>query len=149
MNDIPNLSRVFLDTSALLSGLNSPFGASGVILSLFRLGRITLILSPEVVAEAHIAITKKFPLLQSGLLDVLSHGPVMLKLLTQQEIREARAILVSEDTPVLAGAMKARSEFLITLDKKFARAVRGKTNFAVMSPGEFLEWYRGKFPNVA
>ena len=144
MNDIQNPPRVFLDTSALLSGLNSPSGGSGVILSLFKLGRIVLVLSPEVLLEASTAINSKFPLLRNGFLDVLSCKPFILKPLSPRDIHRAKAILVSEDTPILAGALISQSEFLITLDKKFARAVRDKTSLTVISPGEFLEWYRKK-----
>jgi predicted nucleic acid-binding protein len=69
MKNIRKLPKVFLDTSALLSGLNSPLGASGIIISLFKLKRIIIIISPEVILEAKKVIKNKFPLLKIQFLD--------------------------------------------------------------------------------
>jgi len=52
MSATEKLLKVFLDTSALLSGLNSPLGASGLILSFFKLEKIQIVISPEVLEEA-------------------------------------------------------------------------------------------------
>lgn len=64
---MPKVYRVFLDTSALLSGLNSPQGASGVIISLFRLRKIEVAISPEVIVEAERVTKNKFPDLETPL----------------------------------------------------------------------------------
>ena len=48
----------------------------------------------------------------------------------------------SEDAPILAGAIKAKINFLITLDKRFQALVKNKVKFKVISPAEFLRKYR-------
>ncbi|MCI0533197.1 PIN domain-containing protein [bacterium] len=52
MEKITRKSKIFLDTSVVLSGLNSPFGASAFILTLGKIGRISIIISPEIIDEA-------------------------------------------------------------------------------------------------
>lgn len=133
--------RVFLDTSVLLSGLNSPTGASAVILWLFRNGKIIAVISPEVIAEAELVLPEKFPLLKTPFINFLLDKPALTKRLTEQEIRAAQTVVNSEDTPILAGAIKGNADVLVTLDKRFQHAARGQRRVAVMPPGEFLKHY--------
>jgi len=134
--------RVFLDTSALFSGLNSPFGASGFIISLFKLKKIIIVISPEVISEAEKTIKDKFPLLKIPFLDFLASQSIITQKLTPKEIKSAYKIINSEDAPILAGAIKAKVDFLITLDKKFQEIAKNKVKLKILSPGKFLEEYR-------
>jgi predicted nucleic acid-binding protein len=145
MKNIQREFRVFLDTSALLSGLNSPLGASGYIISLFKLGKISIVISPEVIEEVQRVIPRKFPLLRVPFLDFLASGPVVTKELTKQELKKAYDLLRSEDAPIFAGAIKGRVSVLITLDKNFQKIVKKKTPCKVLLPGEFLQKYGKKF----
>lgn len=142
MRNTQKLFKVFLDTSVLLSGLNSPFGASGFIISLFKLEKIIIVISPEVVSEAERTIKAKFPLLKIPLFDFLTAKPLITRRLTLKEIKSAYKIINSEDAPILAGAIKAKVDFLITLDKKFQELVKNKVKLKILSPGKFLEEYR-------
>lgn len=139
-----NIPKVFLDTSALLSGLNSPLGASGFILALFKLGKITIVISPEVIKEAENVISKKFPLLRVQFLDFLASHPIITLRLTVKEIRRAYAVCPSEDAPILAGAIKSKADFLITLDKKFQVLIRGRIGPQILLPSEFVREYQRK-----
>jgi predicted nucleic acid-binding protein len=136
--------KIFLDTSVLLSGLNSSFGASGFIISLFKLKRITIIISSEVIVEAERVIKNKFPLLKISFLDFLANEPIIIKPISKKELKLAYKIINSEDTPILAGAIKAKAHFLITLDKRFQKLAENKTKFEILSPKEFLEIIRAK-----
>jgi putative PIN family toxin of toxin-antitoxin system len=137
MKNTQKLSKVFLDTSVLLSGLNSPFGASAFILSLFKLKKLIIVVSPEVILEAEKVIETKFLLLKIPFLDLLSSGPMITKKLKAKEIKSAYKIIDSEDAPILAGAMKGKVDFLITLDKKFLKTIKPfekKIGFKVLTP---------------
>ncbi|MDI6602739.1 MAG: putative toxin-antitoxin system toxin component, PIN family [Patescibacteria group bacterium] len=142
MKNIQKLSKIFFDTSALLSGLNSPSGASGIIISFFKLKKIILIISPEVILETERVIKNKFPLLEIPFFDFLTSRPIITQKVTLKEIKSARAIVNSEDTPILAGAIKSRADFLITLDKKFYIEVKNKTKIKILFPSEFLRKFR-------
>ena len=141
MKSTPRPPRVFLDTSVLLSGLNSPLGASGKIISLFNLNQLELVVSAEVLLEAGRVMADKFPLLQVPLADFLSHRPLVTRLLTQDELKQAARLLQSEDTPILAGAIKAKAKVLVTLDKRFQKLAANEVNFEILTPGEFLKLY--------
>jgi len=77
MKNTQKLLKVFLDTSTLLSGLNSPFGASGFVISLFKLKKIIIVIPPEVVSEAERTIKSKFPLLKVPFFDFLTAKPLI------------------------------------------------------------------------
>lgn len=64
MKNTPKPTKLFLDTSALLSGLNSPLGASGFILAVFKLQKVSIVISPEVILECGRVMRSKFPSLQ-------------------------------------------------------------------------------------
>jgi putative PIN family toxin of toxin-antitoxin system len=145
MKNTQKLFKIFLDTSVLLSGLNSPFGASAFILSLFKLKKLIIVISPEVILEAEKLIETKFPLLKIPFLDFLASKPIITKKLTAKEIKSAYKIINSEDAPILAGAIKGKVNFLITLDKKFLKIIKPfekKIGFKVLTPKEFLEVFR-------
>ncbi|MDP3948488.1 MAG: putative toxin-antitoxin system toxin component, PIN family [bacterium] len=142
MKNTPKLFKIFLDTSTLLSGLNSPLGASGFIISIFKLKKIIVFISPEVISEAEKVIKDKFQLLKIPFLDFLTSQPIITKKLTPNEIKSAYKIINSEDAPILAGAIKAKVDFLITLDKKFQELAKNKVKLKILSPGQFLEEYR-------
>lgn len=142
MKNIRKPFKIFLDTSVLLSGLNSPFGASGFILSLFKLKRIEVIISQEVITEAERVIKTKFLLLRTSFVDFLLSNPIIIEKLSVSDIRMAYKTLDTEDSPILAGAIKCKADILITLDKKFQKLAKDKIELKVLSPKEFLDLYR-------
>lgn len=133
--------RLFLDTSALLSGLNSPTGASGFIISAFKAGKIEVIVSPEVIEEAESVIPRKFPLLKEVFIDFLTYRPVLTKKVTRKELANARTFIPTEDAVIFAGALKSKAKFLITLDKKFIDLAAHQTKIMIISPGKFISKY--------
>ena len=60
---MPKKLKVFLDTSAILAGLNSPTGAAGVILAACFAKQIIPVISLDVIEEANRNIPLKFPFL--------------------------------------------------------------------------------------
>lgn len=139
--------KILLDTSALLSGLNSSFGASGLIISLFQIRNIEIVISSHIIKEANTVIKKKFPLLKEKLINFLLYRPTIVKKITKMQLQQAFAIIQTEDTPILAAAIKSQADFLITLDKRFERLVKDKRKLIshqldMMSPGEFINHYR-------
>lgn len=126
----------------LLSGLNSPQGASGVILSLFKLRKISLFVSVEVLQEAERVMRVKFPHLATPFLDFLSGRPAFSPKLSFKDIQRVYKLMPSEDAPIFAGAVKTRADFLVTLDKEFEKLAQRKSKIKAMSPGAFLGLYR-------
>jgi len=133
-------SRVFLDTSALLAGLNSPTGAAGAILVACFSGEIVPLISPQVIEEAERNISLKFPMLDNAWHSFLLIPPHVTKKPAILQVRKAYALLPTSDAPILASATASKPDALVTWDvKHFLRAnVVASVEFPVLTPGEFL-----------
>ena len=137
---MPKKLRVFLDTSAILAGLNSPSGAAGVILAACFAKQIIPIISPQIIEEANRNIFLKFPLLTSPWQSFLLLPPKVTLDSTLKQIKLAYNILPTSDAPILASAIAARPAALVTWNTKhFLReAVTSYVHFPVLTPGDFL-----------
>jgi len=132
--------RVFLDTSALLSGLNSPTGAAGVTLAACFANNFIPVISPQVIEESERNIARKFPKLGDSFQSFLLLPPEITQEPTLAQIRKAYQILPTSDAPILAAALKARPDILVTWDVHdfFRKEVRDRTPFPILLPGDFV-----------
>ena len=55
------------------------------------------------------------------------------------EIKKLSGITSDKDIPVLASAIRAGADFLVTGDKKDFIKLKGKNPFKILSPAEFLD----------
>jgi len=140
---MPKRFKIFLDSSALISGLNSPSGAAGIILSAFQAGDFFIYLSGQVFEEVHRNIQIKFPLLKERFLIFLMAQPKIITNPSLREIKKAESLIHSDDAPILAAAIKLKPDFLITWDKKhfLKKEVVSNVRFTICTPKEFLQKY--------
>ncbi|MBI2263441.1 putative toxin-antitoxin system toxin component, PIN family [Candidatus Berkelbacteria bacterium] len=136
--------KIFLDTSALLSGLNSPLGGAGIILNLFKEGELEIIVSEFVLEETRRALQEKFFKLQKPFEDFLNLKPKILPDPTIEEVKKAAKIIDKKDAPILAAALSVNPDFLVTLDRQhfLTPEVIRFTPFAIGTPGDFLAGLR-------
>jgi predicted nucleic acid-binding protein len=140
---MPKKFRIFLDSSALISGLNSPTGAAGLIISAFLAGEFFVYISNQVLEEVQRNVQTKFPLLQERWLNFLLSKPEVVKQPTIEEIKRAHKLIKSEDAPILAAAIKLKPDFLITWNiKHFLKGeVISNVPFIICTPKEFIQKY--------
>jgi len=140
---MPKKFRIFLDSSALISGLNSPTGGAGIIISAFLAGEFSIYISNQVIEEVQQVIQSKFPLLKDPFLNFLLARPKIVKNPTLKEIRYAYKLIHSEDAPILAAALKSKPDFLITWDTKhfLKKEVVSNVPFTICTPKEFIQKY--------
>ena len=140
------MRRVFLDTSAILAGLNSPTGAAGVILAACFAGRIKPVISRQVVDEAERIIPLKFPDLDTGWVAFLAAEPEMARRPTIHQVRKAYGFIQTDDAPILAAAILAKPHALVTWNTRdFMRpAVLEVVGFPILTQGDFLNWWRSR-----
>lgn len=140
---MPKKYKIFLDSSALISGLNSPSGSAGIIISAFLAGELFVFISDQVIEEVSRNIHQKFPLLREHFLSFLISKPCIVKQLSLREIRKAHQLIQSEDAPILAAAIKCKPDFLITWDIKhfLKKEVLRIIPFIVCTPKEFIQKY--------
>ena len=110
------MKTAFLDSSVLFSAVNSPTGGSS---KLFILTRVKLTTSPLVLIEVERNVREK---LQSHHLDRFFMLAGKIKILDQKpdkkRILEAQKVIAEKDASILAEAKEAKTDFLVTLDKK-------------------------------
>ena len=135
--------KLFIDSSALISGLNSPTGAAGIILSAYLSGEFSVYISEQIIEEVQRNIQLKFPLLRESFLSFILSRPKIVKQPPLKEIKGAHKLILTEDAPILAAAIKSKPDFLITWDKKhfLKKEVISNTSFIICTPKEFLQKY--------
>lgn len=110
------MKKVFVDSSVLFTAVNSPTGGSA---KLFTLPNIQLITSPVVLTEVERNVRKK---LRSYHLARLFMLIAKMKIITQTPnetlIRKAKKVIVAKDAVILSEAKQAKTDILVTLDKK-------------------------------
>ncbi|PIS39441.1 MAG: hypothetical protein COT33_01965 [Candidatus Nealsonbacteria bacterium CG08_land_8_20_14_0_20_38_20] len=140
---MPKKYKLFIDSSALISGLNSPTGGAGIILSGYFNGDFFVYISEQVIEEVQRNIQLKFPLLRERFLNFLLSRPAIIKQPSLKEIRSAYKLILTEDAPILAAAIRVKPDFLITWDKKhfLKKEVVSNTSFIICTPKEFIQKY--------
>lgn len=109
----------FVDASVLFAATYSSTGAARDLLKLALSGRINLVVSQLVLLEVQRNLANKAPEKIGFLLtlletDVFQHAPA----LTREEILEAASYTALKDAAVVAAALKANVDFLVTYDRK-------------------------------
>jgi len=142
----PKRWKVFLDTSALIAGIVSPTGAAREVLRLCETGVVELLVSRQVLTEADRNLSAKLPALVPDYRHLMHRmSPTLVEDPTHREVAQARRVIHHKDAPILAVAISAEVDCLITRNTKHfhkppvMRAVR----FRIVTPGEFLEEFRG------
>lgn len=144
---MPSLA-IFLDASVILSGLASPTGGSGKLLTAAKQQKLKLLATPLVIEEVvrhidklHIAPDQLHRLLTAKIVQLLANP-------NEEMIQKFRRIVKDpDDAHVLAGAALSGANFLLSLDKKhiLAPSVQ-KTLFpmSIKSPKSFWHGLRKK-----
>src|SRR3989338_1870068 len=140
---MPSKLKVFLDTSAILAGLNSPTGAAGTILAACFDGKILPVISMQIIEEAERNIPAKFPKIAPAWKSFLLIPPKLTPDPAKEEIQTAYRILPTDDAPILMAALKFKPDAFVTWNTRhFYRAeVQRIAAFPIVTPGEFLKLF--------
>ena len=132
------LPKVFLDTSVLVSALNSTSGASFHILSS---PKYIFFISEFVLAEARNVIARKFSnkISENMLFSFIGATPItILPLPKKSELKKFMKLVEEKDTPILASSLKY-CDILLTLDKGILEANGKIKNLEIATPGELIK----------
>ncbi|HJT21900.1 MAG TPA: PIN domain-containing protein [Nitrospira sp.] len=136
---------VFLDTSALIAGLISPTGAAHEVLRLCEAGVVQAVMSRQILVEADRNLAAKMPTLLPDYRLFLKHlAPSVVEDPFPDAVERAGAVIHRNDAPILAAAVEAQVDFLITWNTRHFHklSVRAYAKFPILTPGEFLEAFR-------
>lgn len=137
------ISRIFLDSNVVLSGLFSEKSAPRIILDILSLKLPFLIglTGKYNLIEIERNLTKKLP----GSLSLYKaySAKMNLKIIpipSHEEMKKFAGAIIEKDMPVLVSAVKGKTDFLVTGDKKDSEHLKtkGEYTFKILSPSEFV-----------
>jgi putative PIN family toxin of toxin-antitoxin system len=139
---VPDLKRrVFLDTNVLFSALYSGKGPAGYIFDYFIDGKLSVVISQQVLEEVirnmKLKLPRALPLFQQLLID---NPPVIVEIPSMEEVLEWAKIINFEDAGVLASAAAVQPDYLVTGDKHFFEnpQIAQKSGLRIITPARFL-----------
>jgi hypothetical protein len=145
---MPNPS-LFLDSSALFSGVVSPTGASRALLVLGETSLVSLTISEQVVAETERALARKAPRALPSYREALRRsGLAVVRDPTPSDVAAHAGIIRHQpDVPIVVAAMQARVDYLVALNRRHFiddPDVAARSAVLIGTPGDALAWVRGR-----
>jgi putative PIN family toxin of toxin-antitoxin system len=134
--------RVFLDSNVLFSGLHSPNGAPGLILRRFAEGKVAVVVSQLVLEEVVRTIKAKLPEALPALHRFLLNAPLeVVENPSSEETAKWAQMTNAEDAPILAAAVAAQVDYLVTGDQHFFDDTRiaRELGLRIVKPVESLD----------
>lgn len=141
-------AKVFFDSSALFAGVVSATGAARALLLLSEAGAlIQIIVSEQVIAETERNVARKLPRALPYYREALRAGAVkIVSDPTREGVTRHRGIITHQaDVPIVVAAMKAKVDYLVTLDHRHFLddpGVARQSGLRIGSPGDCLAWVR-------
>lgn len=143
------MSRLFLDANVILDGIIARWGLSKAVLSLCAARIHKLLLARYVIGEAERALLYETSRLSKSAGDRLLNDydrflslarPQVLPFASEPQVEAAMPLIKHiHDAPVLAAAIEARPDWLLSRNRKhFDRQVSARTGLRVVSPEEFF-----------
>lgn len=133
--------RVFLDSNVVFSGLYSSGGPAGTILQRFIEGKLKVVISQQVLEEVVRTIKEKLPEALPALRRLLVNIPLeVVADQSSEEVAQWAKVIHPDDAGILAAAVAAQPDYLITGDKHFFAnpGIVEKSGLNIITPAEFL-----------
>jgi len=132
--------RLFLDANVLFTAAHNPGGRSAATFQLARAGVCSLFSSQHALEEARRNLKLKYPSAMDTLERLVTVGAVEPVAASKDVAWALEQGLPLKDAPILAAAVQARCEVLVTGDRThfghlYSRRVRG---VEVLSPADAL-----------
>lgn len=137
-------NRVFVDTNILIAGADSRSGASHAVLVMAEIDLYTLVVSRQVLDETERNLRKKLPRALPVFVELMTH--LNLEIIPDPEPSECarwEAIIEAKDAPILAAAILAGVDRLVTLNTKdFTTDVAEQIGLLIQTPAELIHEVR-------
>lgn len=134
-----------LDTSVFFAAILSPEDGSRMVLKVGEAGLILLLVGKTVLAEADDVIASKAPATRPLLTVLVDAAGVELGPKPSRKVLASARRLVtrSGDAPVLAEALAAKAEWLVSHDKRHLLAAKaGVLTLTIATPGDLIAHLR-------
>jgi putative PIN family toxin of toxin-antitoxin system len=116
---MPNKIRVFLDASVLFAAAYSDHGSARDLLRLAIAGRVEAIVSQDVLDEVERNLGRKAPAVAEQYRRLIAIvGVTVIADPTREEVRAAEAYVAQKDAMIVAAAIQAAPDYLVTYDRR-------------------------------
>ena len=136
---------VFLDASCLVAAVLSPTGGSFRLLQESSKKEIHLVINRYAFEEVSEVLARKYPHHLLRFEQILAWSQIKIQQdPSAKQVAQYLPIIDPEDAPILAGAMRAKARFLVTLDRSdFMTATIRRANlpFIIVAPRDFFQQY--------
>lgn len=138
------MRRVFADTSILIAGAGSRTGASRAVLTMAEIGLFKLVVSQQVLDECDRNLRRKLPAALPIFTQLLAAiEPEILPDPPPEESARWTAIIEAKDAPILAAAVLASTDRLLSLNTKdFTAEVAAQSGLIIQTPADFVREIR-------
>jgi len=133
---------VFLDSNVIFSGLHSPGGSPGSILENMLDGRISVIVSRQILEEVVRTFKKKLPQALPALSEFFLNSPLtVIGDPEREEVLPWTDTLKEGDASILAAAISASPDYFVTGDRHFLNKPHLEKNsgLVICSPTQLLK----------
>lgn len=110
--------KVFVDSSVLIASAISPTGNARELINLGFTKSLELYISPDVLEETERNLKVKAPQGLNYFYTSISNINFKIIKPTNRQILKAAKIIVGKDAPIVAGAVKASADYLVSYDRK-------------------------------
>ena len=142
---MPNV-KIFFDSSALVAGIISASGAARALLQLAEIEELDVVINEQVIIETERVLARKSP---RNLPDFRQAIKIVRPVIVRETAKDVQKCLYMisdpDDAPILAAAIKAKVDFLITHNRKHFLddpKVTEKSGLQIGTPGDALAWFR-------
>ena len=137
------MTRVFFDSSAFLAAVFSSTGAAYELVQMAARGEIEIFISQDVIIETKRNLERKAPelviifdaLLQEDIFEVIAQP-------SKQEVWAAEKYVVPKDAFIIAAAINAHVDYLVTFDRKHLidpKEVASLSGLTILTPGTLFK----------
>ncbi|NWF59640.1 MAG: PIN domain-containing protein [Fischerella sp.] len=138
------MRKVFADSSVLIAGAASRTGASRAVLTMAEIGLFQLVVSEQVLEECQRNLSKKLPAALPIFTQLLA--AINPKIQPNPPLAESTgwtALIEAKDAPILAAAVLAKVDRLLSLNTKdFTPEVAAQSGIIIQTPAEFVREIR-------
>jgi len=142
------MTRVFLDASVLFAASYSKTGSSRALFREAIRGKIKIVVSPHVLMEAERNLAQKAPGALPALYELsdLVAAQVVEKP-SMEELMHATTYIELKDAPIVAAAVKAEVDYLVTWDRRHFiddPKVAEKSGLTIVTPDKLMTSLKGE-----
>jgi predicted nucleic acid-binding protein len=144
------MTRAFIDASVLIAACYSSTGASREIILQSIRGNVSLVISELVIQEVERNLTNKAPEALPAFHRFLDAVTFEFVRPTKHQVLQAAAYTALKDAPIVAAAIKAQVDYLVSLDRRHlveVPEVAQQSGLKLVLPKELLQHVRQQSDN--